>query len=587
MSTFKRMIPACIAGCALLVSPAAPTALAADDEHNIMTDSMRTTIDKAFDAWRDKTITADTAFKVDGATAGAKVSRAIPFTDDPNVIAAASRSKDLAKVMQSPKKLSEIKGPVDKLTPAVAPDGTGVLVLPSGKAVAKQGSIIIEDLQAGLASSDESGDYVSSALPQSLKLLYNVNSSNSGNEIVNAAHIKDSIRSEVMSYKSGKETLPMTPGALNALIPEKAASLVKQFTIPGADHGRLTSVLEAFTTAKDDEQDALDGIKDGLTPLLDSKGNKVTSKKQIAAGQSGDVDHEIEFVAPGEDKMVYINHRVVDGSGRVVSPQGMDAFAVTDASIVAQASTDLGSAKLKDEDKQRIYNTVQATQLHPGKRYQILVNLYKCEGEGKCEEVAAVNREIIPEENTRTEHFSVDIDTSGMDRDNATYEWSTRVYEGTGDVKKMGKSLAEVDDFPESQVLSFSGKRESNNGGRVEEKHADVIDVAQDGAENESSGAKIGSEAPPANIDEIRQNNKVLDSQNEDSGANKGLIIWGSIVGVLAIVGVFMIRRDGGILQRPNKKLGGAPPEDNNDDDDESDLTRDVDTDESGDNDGK
>lgn len=582
MSTFKRVIPACIAGCALLVSPSAPAALAADSEHSIMTDSMRTTIDKAFDAWREKTITADTSFKVDAATAGAKVSRAIPFTDDPNVIAAAARDEGMAKAMKSPKKLSEINGPVDKLTPAVADDGTGVLVLPSGEATAKQGSIIIKDLQSGLASSDDSGDYVSSASPQSLKLLYDVNSSTSGNEIVNAARIKDSIRSEIMSYKSGKETLPMTQGALNALVPEKTASLVKQFTIPGADHDQLTSVLEAFTTAKDDAQDALDGVKDGLTPLLDSNGNKVTSKKQIAAGQSGDIDHEIEFVAPGKGKMVYINHRLVDGSGRVVSPQGMDAFAVTDASIVAQASTDLGSAKLKDEDKQRIYNTVQATQLHPGKRYQILVNLYKCEGEGNCEEVAAVNREIIPEENARTEHFSVDIDASGMDRGNATYEWSTRVYEGTGDVKKMGKSLAKVDDFPESQVLSFSGKRESNNAGRVEEKHADVIDVAQDGAKSESSGAKIGDEAPPASIEEIRQNNEVLDSQNEDSGANKGLIIWGSIVGVLAIAGVFMVRRGDGVLRRPNKKLVTVPPADG-----EAVLKHSDDSDERGDNDGK
>lgn len=565
MSTFKRAIPACIASCALLVSPAMPTAVAADGGHSVMTDSMRNTIDKAFDAWREKTITADTGFRVDAASPGANVARAVPFTDDPNVIAAAARSKDMAEAMKSPKKLSEFKGPVDKLTPAVASDGTGVLVLPSGKAVAEQGSIIIKDLQAGLALSDDSGDYVSSATPQSLKLLYDVNSSNSGNEIVNAARIKDSVRSEAINYKTDTGTLPMTQGALNALIPDKSASLTKQFTIPNEDHSGLTSVLEVLTTAKDDKQDALDGVEDGLTPLRDSDGNKVTSKKQISAGQSGDINHEIEFVAPGKGKMVYINHRIVDGSGRVVSPQGMDAFAVTDASIVAQASTDLGSAKLKDEDKQRIYNTVQATQLHPGQRYQILVNLYKCEGEGKCEEVAAVNREIIPEESMRTEHFSVDIDASGMDRGGATYEWSTRVYEGTGDVKKMGKSLAKVDDFPESQVLSFSGERKSNNTGRVEEKHAGVVNSAQGGGEGEQSGAKIGNEAPPASIEEIRQNNDVLDGQNEDSGASKGLIIWGSLVGVLAIAGVLMVRRDGGVLRRVNKKLIEPKPDDNGD----------------------
>ena len=511
----------------LATSPVA-TASPADDARNLA--------QQAFDWWAPRLMKSSPSFTLPGIQGNATVKWALAVTENADVMDAARQvDPEFAKKLDSPPKLSTLTKGVDKLTPAIADDGTLVTVLPFDKATIRGGEVTLHGLMAGalLQATEDKHSQVPIAAPDgAIQVLYDIATGSghktSGLDMVNALKPAVTISKSELSYNNGKKDglpylpitnlniTPITPGAMNTL--EQVVDIVNN------RDGDLRSIVEVLTTAGGGKSDD----KGGLVPVLGSDGKPIRDTKKVGDGRST-VKHDLAFKSPRESEQVYVNHRVVDDKGRDVVQPSMRTMSALKPTLDVQASSQEGSRKLAGQERQMIYNQAKISQLTPGKPYQVLVNLSQCNPTDGCTEVAAVNREIIPRDTTeRTENFSVDIDATNIEPDN-TFEWTTSVFEGTGDIHKMGDKLVAVDDHPSSQVLSFDGKGESLNKGGAGETtthHA-----------GGDEGLEIGNEAPPSSMEQVRENNARL-----DAGEDETLSLWTAlgigfgIAGLLAVL---------------------------------------------------
>lgn len=513
-----------------LIATAAPMAHAATDNpvHNAAQD--------AFNYWAPRLMKSSPSFTIPGASESGEVKWALPVTDSPELLDAAAQS-DAAfrQALDNPRKLRDLTGGVDKITPAVSDDGALVVVLPFDKASVDAGRVVLSNLLAGTmiqATQDKESQVPIGAPDNAIRLLYDVvvggESKTTGFDLVDALKPVVTIANREVAYNNGKKSSPefesITNLAITPINPETRNVITESMRVLNGQ-GDVTSILEVLRTPNEGEKG--DPSKGGLVPVQGADGKPLKQEKGVDSDKES-VEHTIEFVSPKEGDQVYLMHRVVDAKGNDVVQPDMRTLSALKPTLDVQASSQEGSRKLVGEDKQTIYNQAKVRQLTPGKPYQVLVNLSQCNPTDGCTEIAAVNREIIPRDTTeRTENFAVDIDTSNVDENN-TFEWSTSVFEGTGDVKKMGEKLAAVDDHPGAQVLSFSGDATSLNKTGAGER-----------AQQHSNEGKleIKDEAPPVPMEDVRKNNESLDADSSEDSSAK---VWG--IGIVAgLLGVIVV----------------------------------------------
>ena len=535
----RRKVIATFAASSAAAFALAPGAAIADEGKAKSSDdnAVREFTEKVYDAWINDVMNVDARFNNPALSGIEAVKRAIVVSDDDMLMTGLEQSdKDYAKALNNPKKLSELKSSPDSFIPVKTDDGHIVTALPHGDVKVNPGHVAIEKLKTGLEiKSPETGDDIPFVIPnETLHLFFTKDGEPTDNNLVNAIGSALTVVDNRLTYGSGKNDIPLNNGSVGALRPNKEAELTQNTNVVNNFKENLTSIVEAYAPAKSEDEDKADGRKDGLSPIKNAR-----SEETLKPGNN-DAKQKLKFKVPDSDEgVVYINHRIQTPDGEVVVPQSMDVVEVSDPAIDVQASTDNASSKLED-GKQRIYNEVRATQLTTGKPYQVLVNLYQCDGPEECKEIAAVNREIIPETSTRSEFFSVEVDADKLKNKDGTFEWTTRLYEGTGDVKKMGDELASVDDHPKSQVLSFSGHAEGLGSEKVNVEHADTVRVNAQGDENKSDDdlLEVGDDAPPAPMEQVRENNEKNEEESqEERGMFTNETVGWVALGVLVLIG--------------------------------------------------
>lgn len=510
-----------------LTATTAPTVHAAD------ADSARNAAQAAFDYWAPKLMQSSPAFSIPGAPQGGEIKWALPVTDDLNLLnAAAEADAEFRKALDNPRKLSELTGGVDKPTPAVTDDGELVVVLPFDKATITNGRVFLDSLISGTmiqATQDKDSMVPIGAPDNAIRLLYDVVSNGqhltTGFDLIDAVKPLVTISDIEVSYDNGKADSPdfqsITNMAITPINPETQNTIKEVVRVLNGQNADVTSILEVLRTPRDGEQG--DPNKGGLVPVFGPDGKPIMQQETVAPGKSS-VTHTIEFTSPHEGEQVYLMHRVVDDKGNNIVQPDMRTLSALKPTLDVQASSQIGSRKLDGHGQQTIYNQAKLRQLTPGKPYQVLVNLSQCNPNDGCVEVAAVNREIIPRDTTdRTENFAVDIDTSQV-ADNNTFEWSTSVYEGTGDVQNMGAKLTAVDDHPPAQVLSFSGDGKSLNRGGAGERNVKHSDEEK---------LEIKDQAPPVSMEEVRKNNEQLDA---DASKSESAPVWAIGAGLASLI---------------------------------------------------
>ena len=534
----------------VLCASVAASPVASAETSNDLSDDVVATMNKAFDALSKKTIVSSPSFS---ASASDWV---IPFTDDAEFIGAlGSSNNDFAESLKSPRTLDDVKSGVDKITAVKLGDDV-VAALPFGKIDKSDGGFTLKDLKVGDVV-DFNGDSVPlSAHGLSIHAL----SGNKGDKPDASQEVSPRavLKSAVTRYVDGSNVVDdslMSKLDTNALTPGEKTTIEKEFDVD-TNGQKLTSKLKAYKKASSEESDKSDGVFDGLEPIQDAESSQPVES-------SGEQRQRLEFNVGKDDGVIYIRQSFVDENGNVVAPEDVDSAVVAKPGLEVQASTSEGSRKLSGDEKQTVYNQARLTRLTTGKRYQVLVNLYECTDSGKCREIAAVNREIIPKSSSSMQNFSVNLSTKGLDKDKATFEWTTRVFEGTGDVKNMGKQLTGVEDHPDSQVLSFDGKK-SANGSKSTNKTGDGRAKTEQAAPVGSTGnenLEVGDEAPPASMDEIQMNENVEQMQ-EENDSRKSKTIWSTLIVISAAaltVGALMSSRLGpkmrGMIGKSNSHI--------------------------------
>lgn len=518
---------------------ATPTASANDN------DPVRNVAQQAFDFWAPKLYQSSPTFTLPEVSGKVTIKWVLPVTDNQDLLQAASdASEDFRTKLENPPQLRDLTKGVSELTPAIADDGTLVTVLPFDQATVSNGAVELSKLVSGVmvqATQDQNSQVPIGAPSSAIRLLYNIVSGGqertSGFDMIDSASPSVSVNGLEVAYDNGKPDgdpfLPITNMTITPINPDTMNRVRETVRVSNSLPEDVRSVVEVLRTPTGDEQG--DPSKGGLVPATDSNGKPITEEQTVGQGKAT-VEHTIEFKAPGEGGQIYINHRIVDAEGRDIVQPDMRTLSAMKPALDVQASSQEGSRKLAGHEKQTIYNQARISQLTPGKPYQVLVNLSQCNPTDGCTEVAAVNREIIPQDTTvRTENFAVDIDATKVADDN-TYEWSTAVYAGTGDVKKMGAKLVAVDNHPSAQVLSFSGSGDSLNktsAGDRTVQHA-----------GKTEGLTIKNEAPPASMEKVRENNANLDAQHEDSSPWTWVagIAGAFVVLALAVTAVYRLR---------------------------------------------
>lgn len=560
MSRHKIAVSIAICG-AIASTTAIPTAAAAapGDPQPVgaksIYDTMRDAASRVFDVWSGDTTTSDVSFQAPNLNAQS-LKWALPYTTDTNVANAVATDPDVGKQILDPKPISDFINGVDKPTPAKLPDGTGVIVLPFDKATVDNGLISLSKLVHGLTfQPDDSSSRTSAVAPDdNIRLLFD-----DGHGVTSSFDAAKALTPDIVTTNGefaflnndGKKSV-IDPATTPTIAPGETTNITRTSEITNQFGRQLTSTLKAFRTTDDATKDKADGREDGLAPLTNQHGQQVEVSDPVTNGK---VTQTIQLTAPsdGGDGLIYLTRQLTDDKGRDVSPVTMDIVANTKPMMDVQASTESGSSQLKgDKDKQTVFNTVQLSQLQPMKKYQVLVNLYQCDGKDDCREIAAVNREIIPQQSDRNEHFSVDLDASQLNHDDGTFEWTTRLFEGTGNVHKMGTELASVADHPQSQVVSFNAKQQANGSESVNTKNAAHVNLTAEGEQKSvNENLPVGDKPAPASVEQIRQNNAMLENNEEVEHKKNTSMVTLLIVALVAvgmIVGwqVYRVKKTGG-----------------------------------------
>ena len=494
----------------------------------------------AFASWAEDTTSSDVLFDINGLTSESNIEWLLTYTNEPAIV------EQLVKQGQvdDPSKVPSINDFRDGVKEPTLADSNGSLVaiLPfDSHEIERDGSIRLKNVTFGITDDDTS--FVTDT--NNLGLIYDIGGGNTTGFDINEGVIPSVRDSDMQSlFRKDNQSAVIDMSTLANLAPDGDAVIERAINIANDAGRELTSRIKAYVSTDDGGLDAKDGRNDGMTPLLDANGQPIESVKSVTS--SGDVTHQLRLSSAGDNNFIYLSHELVDENGNRVSPLSNEMFSSAKPVIDVQASTETSSSQLDtNKDKQRIFNSVNIAQMQPLQPYQVLVNLYKCGGPGDCQEVAAVNREIIPDSSSRVEHFSVDIDTSSLDKEKGSYEWTTRVFKGTGDVKKMGEELASVVDHPAAQVVSFNSKQTPNGSESTNVKqHSDTVTLADEEVKESHKDIpdhdlRIENNAPSASIDEIRENNtaREVTEEKENSLITVVSIVGLGIVAIAALVG--------------------------------------------------
>lgn len=548
---FKTASIAALGATSMMLS-ITPAAIAEDSHPDSMSgpsviEAIEEKAKTAFASWAEDTTSSDVLFDINGLTSESNIEWLLAYTNEPAIV------EQLVKQGQvdDPSKVPSINDFRDGVKEPTLADSNGSLVaiLPfDSHEIERDGSIRLKNVTFGITDDDTS--FVTDT--NNLGLIYDIGGGDTTGFDINEGVIPSVRDSDMQSlFRKDNQSAVIDMSTLANLAPDGDAVIERAINIANDAGRELTSRIKAYVSTDDDSLDAKDGRNDGMTPLLDANGQPVESVKSVTS--SGDVTHQMRLSSAGDNNFIYLSHELVDENGNRVSPLSNEMFSSAKPVIDVQASTETSSSQLDtNKDKQRIFNSVNIAQMQPLQPYQVLVNLYKCGGPGDCQEVAAVNREIIPDSSSRVEHFSVDIDTSSLDKEKGSYEWTTRVFKGTGDVKKMGEELASVVDHPAAQVVSFNSKQTPNGSESTNVKqHSDTVTLA-DGEVKESHkdipdhDLRIENNAPSASIDEIRENNTAREvTEEKENSSRKSLITVVSIVGlgIVAIAALVGTRR--------------------------------------------
>lgn len=527
--------------------------------------------------WQDKTTSIkDVTFPLNAGDKAKNINWALAYSDDPGYInIVAVNNPETAKKPQKLADLTKKSNNLDKPALATTPNGKTVAVIPTTTPKATTNGIHIDEVKAridaNISQDPEKPHTVPVAPPtDSLHLLYEI-TTKAGKKETSGADMNKSLTPEVsagnttISYDSNKKNdndpqpsdgslIPLQPGSSNDLIFSRYIN----------SNEEVTSIIRALVPTQNDK----DNDKDGLAPL-----DGFNPVKKTTNGAEN-VQSNVHLDVPKNVEEVYLHNEVVDKNGKEVTTPSMSTAAVSKINIDAQASTENKNAQLKPNAKQKIWNQVLLDNLMPGKPYNVVSNLYQC-GDGNCTEVAAVNREIIPRASESLQNFAVKVDTSDME-DGDTFEWETHVYEGTGDFNNMGQKLADMADHNKNQVLSFSGSQKSQKVEEHagEEKEFDSKPLpddernlgspdVEDARDRKSADYNIVDEAPPANIGEVRENNKKLENKtseqvsedraeaHEEDSVNWGQIgiAVGVVLAIAAAVALMSRRRNNGMYR--------------------------------------
>lgn len=559
----NTIIPAIALTGALTVG--ATPALASEPAHNpgeTVAQGLDDAAKKAFDTRSESTYTSNPTFNAEGVTEGMGIDWAIPISTSQELINFIAPSDErFRNALENPKPVEEYKEPVGAPTPALAVNGDIVVVLPHDGATTVDGGVRVDGLQSGdhVQMTEHEDSTVPVASPSgAIKLLFSAGGGQQTTTLdpTNGATLSVQVNSLTMNYlpknarstEDVEELVTLSGSALSTtnFNPGDNLRLAVEKNVSNLLGSGLKSIIEPLTVAPNAEQDKSDGQEDGLTPLRDEDNRPISAESDLAAG-TGDNQSVVEFTVP-DDGLVYLNHRVVDGDNNNVVPQRMETMTVAEPTMDAQASTQSGTSQLDGDGEQTIYNQVALNNLTPGKPYQVLVNLFQCDGSGDCTEIAAVNREIVPGTASSVQNFSVLIDPTKLASNDSTLEWETRMYEGTGDIYDMGPVVTEIADRGENQVVSPSGSRVSLAADRNEQSGTVMAQGeadTDDGAPSEVSpdeGLPIGDEAPPADIGEVRGNNEAVDERESTSEASSWVAVaLAVIVAVILLVALVVV----------------------------------------------
>lgn len=523
-----------VAAAALVASSiflATPAAIASAEDNAPARDEL---VNKVYDAWVEKMTTTSPTFLTTGTSPSSALSDVRVITDDPTFIQAAiTGDAKFASKMSSVKDLSSLSDEdVKELTPAVTDDGNLVAVLPHGDVVAQNDSVQTKDVKIGVDVKQNGVSFPIYAAPGSLRLAYSTDDNSTGTAF-SAMASPDFILSKSNLTAGADESSPsLSMDGASGFTPGRDTTLKQFATYVNNGSRDVTSIVEAFKPTDDADEDSKDGVEDGLV--------RINQSQSVIKPGTGTSEQSVDIAGQSEGPL-FVSQRIVDHAGNEVVPVVMDKVNVTKPSIDVQASTSSGNSKLVD-GKQTIYNEVALGDLTSGGTYQILVNLYQCGGPDDCTEIAAVNREIIPQAATRHEFFSVNVDADKLPNDDSTFEWTVRVYEGTGDVENMGDELVSVADHPDSQVLSKVGNSQALGSNETNVKHAEQITVNAQGEEEPTANEnlEIGSERPVASMDQVRDNNdKLREQQDESRGFFTG--VWARNVAIVLALTAIII----------------------------------------------
>ncbi|WP_425304668.1 hypothetical protein, partial [Corynebacterium mastitidis] len=490
--------------------------------------------------WAQRVISSDPVFPLHGAQKPQSLDWALVYTQDTDLIdQLIAYDPEISAQIHQPRTLTDYAGePIDKPTLMRAQDNSAVVALPFDSVEITPDGLAFHGVRAGdvfspqrephaktttapettaettttpddtdattaptssaeqnppeTPSVDASATFTMpvGAAPDSLRALYSADGgvTTTGTATTQAVAPIVTVTSDDLAYAGTRGRLINGQG-INPLSPGGEITLTRsaQITNPAgrSTHGRM----KAFTTTENPDEDRLDGIEDGLTPIPGAETSQSIPEEGLT--------QELHFTVPKDASMVYVRTDVVDDDDAYVAPPTMHAFNVLKTEIDSQASTEDKNTTLRPETKQKVFNEVDLTSLSPGQPYHVIAQLFQCTA-GDCKEIAAVNREIIPREEISKQYFSVNVDTTGFTED-TTLEWATQVRTGTGDFNNMGPVVSTVVSEPNSTVLSLSGSvNAQREDGTRRENHA--------GSTQQIHGLEIGEEHPPAGKEEVRKN---------------------------------------------------------------------------------
>ena len=251
--------------------------------------------------------------------------------------------------------------------------------------------------------------------------------------------------------------------------PLKSTEVRDVVTLSGVAPGtKLTSTLTLMTPTEDATLDKADGVEDGMTPYLDTKGEKVVGVKTFTPTKTN-VKYSTfaKFVANKDMQKIVAYSVVTDKDGNVVvshvDPKAeSQTITPSQPKITTTAhNADGGKVALRHPEAP-MYDDSVTEGLQPGDKYTVTAKLNRCEAgsDGKvvtdtCRVVATViDKDVIAADGVLKKTFEAKVDTTN-DTKTIRYVWT--------------ESLTDSDS-PNNELASHSDLNNADQTLTVDEK---------------------------------------------------------------------------------------------------------------------